>query len=52
MGHVGDFPYRDLRSLYLRGEITYKEFMAEYRDPDNYRVEDPYRNQSHVDEHR
>ena len=50
MGHIPDEPYRDLRHAYLNHEITLEEFLARYQDPDNYRVEHPGRNRSHVDE--
>ncbi|SKM80615.1 Uncharacterised protein [Mycobacteroides abscessus subsp. massiliense] len=50
MGHGRGLEYRDLRQLYLNGDISFEEFMSRYRDPGNYRVEDPYRNQSHIDE--
>ncbi|MGL5443930.1 MAG: GH-E family nuclease [[Mycobacterium] stephanolepidis] len=50
MGHVGGSEYRDLKQDYLRGDLTYDEFLEIYRDPENYRVQDPYRNRSHIDE--
>lgn len=50
MGHRADAKYSDLRQQYLNHEISLEEFLEEYRDPRNYRVEDPVRNQSHVDE--
>lgn len=50
MGHMPDKKYSDLRDRYLSGKITEEDFLAEYRDADNYRVEDPARNRSHVDE--
>lgn len=50
MGHVPDAQYRDLRHAYLNHEISLEDFIEEYRDPDNYRVEHPDRNRSHVDE--
>lgn len=50
MGHVEGNEYRNLREQYLGGEITFQEFMQEYRNPENYRVQDPYRNRSHIDE--
>jgi len=34
----------------LSGRISREEFLREYRDPDNYRVEHPGRNRSHTDE--
>lgn len=50
MGHVSGQEYRYLREDYLSGRITFEEFMEVYRDPDNYRVQDPARNRSHIDE--
>ncbi|SKX65763.1 Alpha/beta hydrolase of uncharacterised function (DUF1023) [Mycobacteroides abscessus subsp. bolletii] len=50
MGHVGGSEYRDLKQDYLRGDLTYDEFLEIFRDPNNYRVQDPYRNRSHIDE--
>ncbi|MBA0045406.1 HNH/ENDO VII family nuclease [Mycobacteroides sp. LB1] len=50
MGHVNGDEYRILEKQYLNGEITFEEYMGQYRDPYNYRVQDPYRNQSHIDE--
>lgn len=50
MGHVPDAQYRDLRKAYLDHDISLKDFLDEYRDVDNYRVEHPGRNRSHVDE--
>ena len=50
MGHMPDKKYSDLRDRYLSGIITEEDFWAEYRDADNYRVEDTARNRSHVDE--
>lgn len=52
MGHVGGNEYAKLRDQYHDGLITFKDFIGEYRDPENYRVQDPYRNRSHIDEHR
>lgn len=50
MGHLPEERYRDLRRDYLEGTISLEEFLDRYRDPDNYRVEDPSRNRSHLDE--
>jgi ribosomal protein S20 len=50
MGHVPEHEYRDLLDDYLHHRITKEEFLEEYRDPDNYQVEHPGRNRSHVDE--
>ncbi|MCT1689978.1 HNH/ENDO VII family nuclease [Brevibacterium sp. p3-SID960] len=50
MGHLPGHEYRKLHQRYVNGEITREEFLAEYRDPDNYRVEDPGRNRSGQDE--
>ncbi len=50
MGHVPGREYKNLREEYLSHRITEEEFLKEYRDPNNYRVQDPSRNRSHVDE--
>ncbi len=50
MGHEPDAKYSDLRERYLSGEITKEDFLSEYRESKNYRVEDPLRNRSHTDE--
>ena|GEM_PF-1454581 len=50
MGHMPDKKYSELRDKYLSGKMSTEEFLAEYRNADNYRVEDPARNRSHADE--
>lgn len=50
MGHVPGREYKNLREEYLSHRITEEEFLREFRDPNNYRVQDPSRNRSHVDE--
>ena len=50
MGHIPKAKYSELRDEYLSGNITKEKFLAEYRNPKNYRVEDPMRNRSHIDE--
>ncbi|WP_369817281.1 HNH/ENDO VII family nuclease [Cellulomonas sp. Root137] len=50
MGHVTGEEYHSLRRRYLEHEITQEQFLAEFRDPDNYQVAHPGRNRSHVDE--
>ena len=50
MGHISKAKYSKLRDQYLSGEIDTKEFLRRYRDASNYRVEDPMRNRSHIDE--
>lgn|GEM_PF-829146 len=50
MGHISKAKYSKLRDQYLSGEIDTKEFLRRYRDSGNYRVEDPMRNRSHIDE--
>ena len=50
MGHRPDSKYSDLRDRYLNHEITLEEFLEEYRDPDNYQVEHPTVNRSHMNE--
>lgn len=51
MGHDGGLEYRKLRELYLNHEIDFDEFMKQYQNHENYSVQDPYRNRSHIDEH-
>lgn len=50
MGHVYGEEYSLLRERYLSHEIDKDEFLEIYRDVDNYEVQDPARNHSHVDE--
>lgn len=50
MGHRAGHEYRKTYKDYMDGKISKDEFLKIYRDPDNYKVEDPKRNQSHVDE--
>jgi hypothetical protein len=50
MGHNGGSEYRDSLKEYLSGEKSYAEFIKEYQDANNYRVQDPSRNRSHMDE--
>lgn len=50
MGHIPGEEYRNLKQNYLEGNITYEQFLEIYRDPEIYRVQDPYRNRSHIDE--
>lgn len=50
MGHVPGEEYRLSKDDYLRGDLSYEDFLDIYRDPNNYRVQDPYRNRSHIDE--
>ena len=47
MGHTQDAKYSELHKKYMSGEIDYDTFIKEYRDPKNYRPEDPFANQSH-----
>jgi hypothetical protein len=50
MGHLPEHEYRHLRNQYLNHEISYEEFMRQYRDPANYQVEHPCVNRSHRNE--
>jgi len=50
MRHKSSYEYRDLLDEYLSHKIDEQEFLAIYRDPDNYQVEYFGRNRSHVDE--
>jgi hypothetical protein len=47
MGHMPDSKYSTLHGRYMRGDIDLAEFLREYRNPRNYRPEDPLANQSH-----
>ncbi len=47
MGHLPESKYSDLLLRFRNGEITEQEFLAEYRNPNNYWPEDPRANQSH-----
>lgn len=50
MGHREGHEYRKTYKDYMSGKISKDEFLKTYRNPKNYKVEDPKRNQSHVDE--
>ena len=50
MGHKSGEEYKKLREEYLSGDISEEEFLSRYQDENNYRVEDPGRNRSRVDE--
>jgi hypothetical protein len=50
LGHLPTAKYSTLREQYLSHRITKEEFLDDFRNPDNYRVEDSIRNQSHIDE--
>lgn len=50
MGHVPGEEYRLSKDDYLSGNLSYEDFLDIYRDPNNYRVQDPFRNRSHIDE--
>lgn len=50
MGHKTGHEFRKTHSDYMNGNISKDEFLKEYADPNNYKVEDPKRNQSHIDE--
>ena len=50
MGHREGHEYRKTYKDYMSGKISKEEFLKTYQDPKNYKVEDPKRNQSHVDE--
>lgn len=52
MGHIPNQKYAAMHDRYVRGQMATEEFLEEYRDESNYRVEDPPRNRSHVDEKR
>ena len=50
MGHEAGHEYRKTHKDYMNGDISKDEFLEEYTNPKNYKVEDPKRNQSHIDE--
>lgn len=50
MGHLPESKYSSLRERYLSGQITTEQFLVEYRNPANYRVEVPEVNRSHRNE--
>lgn len=50
MGHKAGDEFRKTHKRYMDGEISKDEFLEIYRDPENYKVEDPSRNRSHKDE--
>lgn len=50
MGHISDAKYSELRDEYLSRVIDKQQFLSRYRNAKNYRVEDPMRNRSHIDE--
>ena len=52
MGHIPNQKYVAMHDRYMWGQMATEEFLEEYRDESNYRVEDPSRNRSHVDEKR
>jgi len=52
LGHRGSAKYSELRENYLSHRISKDDFLHQFGLAENYRVEDPLRNQSHVDEHR
>jgi HNH/ENDO VII superfamily nuclease with conserved GHE residues len=47
MGHLPGQEYRNLHSRYMSGEISLDEFLAEYRNPANYKPESVSGNRSH-----
>ncbi|MCY0976720.1 GH-E family nuclease [Chryseobacterium wangxinyae] len=46
MGHKPGHSYKDLCDRYERGDITYEQFLKEYRDSSNYWPESPSSNRS------
>lgn len=50
MGHLPGEEFRKTHKDYMSGKTSREEFLEIYQDSDNYKVEDPKRNQSHVDE--
>ncbi len=47
MGHTPENKYSEWHKKYIDGEITKKEFLEWYRNPNNYRPESPSANRSH-----
>ena len=50
MGHKSGHKYSDIWRSYVNGEMTPKEFLNWYNEPQNYRVEFSSRNRAHIDE--
>ena len=50
MGHIKGQEYDTLRNKYLNKELTTEQFLAIYRDPGQYEVQDISRNAAHMDE--
>jgi rhs protein len=50
MGHKPGHKYSDVWRSYVNGEMTPKEFLDWYNEPQNYRVEFSSRNRAHIDE--
>ena len=48
MGHIPGQKYSEIFHLYMQGVISKEEFLAWYRDPNNYRPELPSTNRSHL----
>ena len=47
MGHIPEAKYSEMHEAYMNGEMTKKEFVDWYNDPENYRPELPSNNRSH-----
>ena len=48
--HKPGHKYSDVWRSYVNGEMTPKEFLDWYNEPQNYRVEFSSRNRAHIDE--
>lgn len=48
MGHKEGHEYKTLWRKLATAQITYQQFLQEYRNPENYQVEDPTANRSHA----
>lgn len=48
MGHTPENKYSEWHKKYMDGEITKKEFLNWYRNPDNYMPESPSANRSYA----
>ncbi|WML46133.1 HNH/ENDO VII family nuclease [Neobacillus sp. PS3-40] len=47
MGHTPENKYSEWHEKYIKGEITKEEFLDWYRNPKNYKPENPFASRSH-----
>ena len=50
MGHNRGDEYWRTHDLYMNGKMSKEDFIEWYQNPENYSVQDPLRNRSHMDE--